>query len=41
MAHPWRIAGALLAVVAAGALTFTGTGVRHAVTRWVPAPRAH
>ncbi|WP_076971696.1 MFS transporter [Streptomyces sparsogenes] len=32
---------ALLAVVAAAALTFTGTGVRHAVTRRVPAPQAH
>ncbi|MEV8059205.1 hemerythrin domain-containing protein [Streptomyces antimycoticus] len=30
----------LLAVVAAAALTFTGTGVRHAVTRRVPHPGA-
>ncbi|MEU9796724.1 MFS transporter [Streptomyces sparsogenes] len=32
---------ALLAVVAAAALAFTGTGVRHAVTRRAPAPQAH
>ncbi|EXU61936.1 MFS transporter [Streptomyces sp. PRh5] len=31
----------LLAVVAAAALTFTGTGVRHAATRRTPAPQAH
>ncbi|MFS7875253.1 MFS transporter [Streptomyces asiaticus] len=31
----------LLAVVAAAALTFTGTGVRHAATRRTPAPRTH
>ncbi|MEU2054535.1 nitrate/nitrite transporter [Streptomyces bungoensis] len=32
---------ALLAVVAAAALAFTGTGVRHALTRRVPAARTH
>ncbi|MGW3355476.1 nitrate/nitrite transporter [Streptomyces bungoensis] len=32
---------ALLAVVAAAALAFTGTGVRHALTRRVPAAQAH
>ncbi|WP_435854049.1 MFS transporter [Streptomyces sparsogenes] len=32
---------ALLAVVAAAALAFTGTGVRHAVSRRAPAPQAH
>ncbi|GGZ05467.1 MFS transporter [Streptomyces poonensis] len=32
---------ALLAVVAAAALAFTGTGVRHAVTRRVPAVQPH
>lgn len=32
---------ALLAVVAAAALAFTGTGVRHALTRRVPAAQTH
>jgi len=37
----YAIGLALLAVVAAAALTFTGTGVRHALGRRAPADRAH
>ncbi|MGW7529286.1 MFS transporter [Streptomyces sp. NPDC054783] len=37
----YAIGLALLAVVAAAALAFTGTGVRHALTRCVPAAHVH